>query len=104
MIYPVSKVWLISGLTLPLIKSESGDKYGKSAGNAVWLDGDMTSPFELYQFLVRTTDNDVGQLLKLFTFLPTSQIDDIVQKHMVIVFDFLLMHWMLPSIKHITTW
>ncbi len=50
----------IFALTVPLLTSEAGDKYGKSAGNAIWLDPDMTSPYELYQFLLRTPDNDVS--------------------------------------------
>ncbi|KAI9816034.1 MAG: tyrosyl-tRNA synthetase [Pycnora praestabilis] len=69
------------GFTVPLLTTTSGAKFGKSAGNAVWLDKDMTSTFNLYQFFLRTADGDVERYLKLFTFIPLSQIDNIVQDH-----------------------
>lgn len=47
------------GITVPLITSTTGNKLGKSAGNAVWLNRNRTSPFELYQFFVRQPDNAV---------------------------------------------
>lgn len=71
----------VYGLTLPIITNEEGDKFGKSAGNAVWLDSEKTSAFAFYQFFIRTPDSEVGKLLKLFTFLPMNEIEDIVQKH-----------------------
>jgi len=71
----------VYGLTVPLITTESGDKYGKSAQNAVWLNSDRTSPFELYQFLVRTADADVEKLLKMFTFLSLPEITVLMKKH-----------------------
>nr|CAD7439483.1 unnamed protein product [Timema bartmani] len=71
----------VYGLTLPLITSESGDKFGKSSGSAVWLDSRKTSPFQLYQFFIRVKDSDVGKLLKLFSFEPPGTIDEFVQKH-----------------------
>ncbi|XP_059472108.1 tyrosine--tRNA ligase, mitochondrial [Neocloeon triangulifer] len=67
----------VYGLTLPLIVSESGSKFGKSAGNAVWLNADKTPPFELYQFFVRTPDLNTENLLRLFTFLPDEEIDNL---------------------------
>jgi len=70
-------------LTVPLITTESGDKYGKSAQNAVWLNSDRTSPFELYQFLIRTADADVEKLLKMFTFLSLPEINVLMNKHKV---------------------
>jgi tyrosyl-tRNA synthetase len=73
----------IPGLTLPLVASESGDKFGKSAGNAVWLNSKKTSPFELYQFFIRTPDNVVSTLLNLFTFLPDDELIEIISKHKV---------------------
>ncbi|PYH47364.1 tyrosine--tRNA ligase MSY1 [Aspergillus saccharolyticus JOP 1030-1] len=66
------------GLTTPLLTSPSGEKFGKSAGNAIWLDKDMTSTFELYQFFVRTPDDVVEKYLKMFTFLPLQQIETIM--------------------------
>ncbi|KAK3930413.1 Tyrosine--tRNA ligase, mitochondrial [Frankliniella fusca] len=71
----------VYGITLPLIKSEAGDKFGKSAGNAVWLSESKTSYYDLYQFFVRTPDADVEQLLKLFTFRKLGHIKDLMKKH-----------------------
>ncbi|KAF2192638.1 tyrosyl-tRNA synthetase-like protein [Zopfia rhizophila CBS 207.26] len=62
------------GLTTPLLTTASGEKFGKSAGNAVWLDKDMMSSFDLYQYFLRTSDADVERYLKLFTFLPLDNI------------------------------
>ncbi|MCJ1471973.1 tyrosyl-tRNA synthetase [Lambiella insularis] len=69
------------GFTVPLLTTASGEKFGKSAGNAVWLDKDMTSTFELYQFFVRTADADVARYLRLFTFIPLPEIDGIMSEH-----------------------
>ncbi|XP_075221677.1 tyrosine--tRNA ligase, mitochondrial isoform X2 [Lycorma delicatula] len=71
----------VYGLTLPLITTEQGNKYGKTEGNAIWLDPEKTSPFELYQFLIRTRDADIEKLLKFFTFYSVEFIDDICRKH-----------------------
>ena len=68
------------GFTTPLLTAPSGEKFGKSAGNAIWLDKDMTSTFELYQFFVRTPDNVVESYLKMFTFLPVSEIAKIMEE------------------------
>lgn len=62
------------GVTMPLICDSSGQKFGKSAGNAVYLDAAKTSYFDFYQFFVRQDDADVIQLLKVFTFLPLNEI------------------------------
>lgn len=69
------------GLTVPLLTTSSGEKFGKSAGNAVWLDKTMTSTFDLYGFLLRTADEDVERYLKLFTFLPLEHIKQVTQGH-----------------------
>ncbi|KAE8152627.1 hypothetical protein BDV25DRAFT_150766 [Aspergillus avenaceus] len=68
------------GITTPLLTSPSGEKFGKSAGNAVWLDKDMTSTFELYQFFVRTPDDAVERYLKMFTFVPLPEIASIMEE------------------------
>ncbi|KAE8394680.1 hypothetical protein BDV23DRAFT_135058 [Aspergillus alliaceus] len=68
------------GLTTPLLTAPNGEKFGKSAGNAVWLDKDMTSTFELYQFFVRTPDDVVERYLKMFTFLPLPEIATIMEE------------------------
>ncbi|KAH8693855.1 tyrosyl-tRNA synthetase mitochondrial precursor [Talaromyces proteolyticus] len=69
------------GITTPLLTTASGEKFGKSAGNAIWLDKDLTSTFELYAYFVRTPDDQVERYLKLFTFLPLEEITKIVEKH-----------------------
>ncbi|KAI5808537.1 hypothetical protein DFH27DRAFT_606826 [Peziza echinospora] len=58
------------GMTVPLLTTPSGEKFGKSAGNAVWLDETLTSPFELYQFFVKTPDDLIPTYLRTFTLLP----------------------------------
>ncbi|KAF9888784.1 tyrosyl-tRNA synthetase [Aspergillus nanangensis] len=68
------------GFTTPLLTAPSGEKFGKSAGNAIWLDKDMTSTFELYQFFVRTPDDAVERYLKMFTFVPLPEIAQIVER------------------------
>lgn len=68
----------VYGLTLPLITTESGEKLGKSSGNSVWLDGKKSSPFTFYQYWVRRKDADTERLLKLFTFLPQPEIDQLM--------------------------
>ncbi|PKL76352.1 MAG: tyrosine--tRNA ligase [Candidatus Melainabacteria bacterium HGW-Melainabacteria-1] len=69
------------GLTFPLITTSSGEKFGKSAGNAVWLDPQMTSPYQFYQYWIQTDDRDVRRYLGLFSFLSLDQIDEIVAAH-----------------------
>lgn len=86
-----------NGLTTPLLTSPSGEKFGKSAGNAIWLDPDLTSVFDLYgvsfaslscarilltwfKYFVRTPDDQVERYLKMFTFLPLEEIAKIMEK------------------------
>ena len=64
-------------LVTPLVTTSSGQKMGKTEGNAVWLDGSMTSPYDFYQFWVNTEDGDVARFMKLFTFLPDDRIADL---------------------------
>ena len=63
------------GITFPLITTSSGEKFGKSAGNAIWLDKKMTSPFDYYQYWRNTDDRDVTRYMGLFTFLPMDEAD-----------------------------
>lgn len=63
------------GLTMPLVTKADGTKFGKTAGGAVWLDRKKTSPYELYQFLINTADDDVVKFLKYFTFLTKEEIE-----------------------------
>jgi tyrosyl-tRNA synthetase len=67
-----------------LLTTETGQKFGKSDGNAVWLNADKSSPFELYQFFVRCKDSEVERLLKLFTFESLGSIENLMGKHQVI--------------------
>ena len=71
----------VYGLTTPLIQSKSGDKFGKSAGNAIWLRATKTSIFDFYQFWYRTPDNDVEHMLKLFTFESLETICTVMDEH-----------------------
>jgi len=64
-------------LTMPLITSTSGEKLGKTAGNAIWLDAELTSPYDFYQYWRNTEDADVGRFLRLFTFLPLAEIAEL---------------------------
>ena len=67
------------GLVLPLVTTESGQKLGKSEGNAVWLSPTMTSSFDFYQYFVRIPDSEVEKMLHFFTFLPASEIQDVMR-------------------------
>ncbi|MBS8225676.1 tyrosine--tRNA ligase [Vannielia litorea] len=63
----------IYGLTSPLLTTSDGKKMGKSQGGAMWLNADMLSPYEFWQFWRNTTDADVGRFLKLYTELPVDE-------------------------------
>jgi tyrosyl-tRNA synthetase len=65
------------GLTIPLITKADGTKFGKTAGGAVWLDPERTTPYEFYQFWINTGDADVVKYLKLFTFLSHEEIEQL---------------------------
>jgi tyrosyl-tRNA synthetase len=62
------------GLTLPLITTSAGSKFGKTEKGAVWLTTERTSPYDLYQFFLRADDRDVGRYLRFFTFLDEKTI------------------------------
>ncbi|THH38843.1 tyrosine--tRNA ligase [Aliishimia ponticola] len=63
----------IYGLTTPLLTTSDGRKMGKSQGGAIWLNADMLSPYEFWQFWRNTTDADTGKFLKIFTELPVEE-------------------------------
>jgi len=65
----------LHALTTPLITTSSGEKMGKTASGAVWLNADMKSPYEYWQFWRNTDDADVARFLKLFTTLPLDEIE-----------------------------
>lgn len=69
------------GFTVPLLTDQQGKKLGKSEGNGIWLDPFMTTPYNLYGYLVRRPDDDVERLLKLFTFFPQSDIAKVMEEH-----------------------
>jgi tyrosyl-tRNA synthetase len=60
----------------PLITNSDGTKFGKSEGNAIWLDAEMCSPYRMYQFWLNTDDADVIDRLKIFTFLTRAEIEE----------------------------
>lgn len=64
-------------VTIPLITDSTGKKFGKSEGNAVWLDAAKTSPYEMYQFWLNVDDADAVKMLKIFTFLSLEEIAEI---------------------------
>lgn len=70
----------VFGLTVPLITKSDGTKFGKTAGGAVWLDSDKTSPYEFYQFWINTDDRDVIRFIKYFTFLDMDEIKALEQE------------------------
>ncbi|AZZ48526.1 tyrosine--tRNA ligase [Rathayibacter rathayi] len=65
----------VHAIGTPLVMNSDGTKFGKSEGNAVWLDPELTSPYSFYQFWVNTDDRDVVDRLRIFTFLPRTEIE-----------------------------
>ena len=66
--------------TMPLILDASGEKFGKSAGNALWLDETKTSSYEIYQYLINSDDKKVEDYLKVFTFLSKEEIEKVMEE------------------------
>lgn len=69
------------GITTPLLTTATGAKFGKSAGNAIWLNEKLTTVYDFYQFFMKTSDEDVGRYLKLFTLLPLDKIEQTLEDH-----------------------
>src|SRR5699024_9898758 len=67
----------VYGLTVPLITKADGTKFGKTAGGAVWLDAEKTTPYEFYQFWFNTDDRDVIKFLYYFTFLEEADLEQL---------------------------
>lgn len=67
-------------MTSPIITDSQGKKFGKSEGNAMWLDGSMLSPYKFYQFWLNQPDDQVVKLLKAFTFLPKERIEELARQ------------------------
>ncbi len=72
----------VYALTMPLVTDAQGNKFGKSEGNALWLDKERTSPYELYQFLLNSDDSVVISYLKRLTFLSPERIMEIEAAHL----------------------
>ncbi|SDH21242.1 tyrosyl-tRNA synthetase [Leifsonia sp. 98AMF] len=70
----------VHAIGTPLITNSDGTKFGKSEGNAVWLDPTLTTPYAMYQFWLNTDDADVIDRLKIFTFLSRAEIEELAQK------------------------
>lgn len=71
----------VYGATGPLVLDSTGKKFGKSEGNAIWLDPNKSTPFSVYQYFMNTTDEDVERYLKLFTLLDFDEINTIASQH-----------------------
>lgn len=71
----------VYGMTMPLVTDSQGKKFGKTEGNAIWLDKDKTSSYELYQFLINSDDQVVIDYLKKLTFLTKEEIEEIEKEH-----------------------
>ncbi len=69
------------GMTMPLVVDANGVKFGKTEGNALWLDKEKTSSYELYQYLINTSDDIVIDYLKKLTFLTREEIESIEKEH-----------------------
>jgi tyrosyl-tRNA synthetase len=74
------KGYSIEGLTFPLITTADGSKMGKTQSGAVWLDRELTSPYEYYQYWINIDDRDVKRFLSYFTFLPMDEIENLTRK------------------------
>ncbi|MGO4299313.1 tyrosine--tRNA ligase [Leifsonia sp. RAF41] len=70
----------VHAIGTPLITNSDGTKFGKSEGNAIWLDPALTTPYAMYQFWLNTDDADVIDRLKIFTFLSRTEIEELAQK------------------------
>lgn len=68
------------GFTMPLILDKQGHKFGKSEGNALWLDKEKTSPYKIYQYLLNSDDTKVEEYLKVFTFLTLEEISGVMKE------------------------
>ena len=71
----------VYAFTMPLVTDSTGKKFGKSEGNALWLDKEKTSSYELYQFFINAEDSMIETYLKIYTFLSKEQIEDLMKRH-----------------------
>ena len=68
--------------TMPLILDATGKKFGKSEGNALWLNKEKTAPYAIYQYLINADDSKVLEYLKVFTFLSKEEIEKVYEEHL----------------------
>lgn len=68
-------------ITTPLVTKTDGSKFGKSEGGNVWLDADLTSPYEFYQFWINSSDDNAENYIKMFTFLDEAVINGLIENH-----------------------
>ena len=71
----------VYAFTMPLVTDSTGKKFGKSEGNALWLDKNKTSSYEIYQFLINAEDEKIIEYLKIYTFLTKEEIETIEKEH-----------------------
>ena len=71
----------VHGLTIPLLTKADGTKFGKSEGNNVWLDPNLTSPYDFYQFWINSSDEEAKKLISIFTTIPSDAIDNLFILH-----------------------
>ncbi|MFZ1988102.1 MAG: tyrosine--tRNA ligase [Minisyncoccia bacterium] len=71
----------VYALGMPLVTDSTGKKFGKSEGNAVWLDAKKTSPFKFYQFWINLPDGGIEKYLKMYTFMPLQEIELLMELH-----------------------
>jgi tyrosyl-tRNA synthetase len=71
----------VHGLTSPLLVRSDGQKFGKTAGGALWLDASKTSPYQLFQYFLQVDDADVRTMLLRLTLVPTDEVEDVVADH-----------------------
>ena len=69
------------GMTCPLIKKADGGKFGKTEKGNVWLDAEKTSPYQFYQFWLNSSDEDAERWIKIFTFLPQDEVEQLLKTH-----------------------
>ncbi|KTW31127.1 tyrosine-tRNA ligase [Pneumocystis jirovecii RU7] len=69
------------GVTVPLLLKKNGEKFSKSIGDTIWLNSDMTTPYQLYQFFIQSSDEIVEKYLRIFTLLPLDTISEIIEQH-----------------------
>lgn len=71
----------VFAFTCPLLTKSDGGKFGKTEGGNVWLDRNLTSPYEFYQFWLNSSDEDAKKYIKIFTFLPLEEINTLITQH-----------------------